>query len=333
MRNQNIISIFKQKLKKIKEVIEISKELKANFFHTFIDIIAARIKYKATPGDYKLYKFYQLSEAERNTFFTGGHNRILINKLNDVEYINHFSNKEIFNSIFNKYLKRQWCINKSISYSDFDTLTIDKKYLVYKPLNKSAGEGIEKIELSENNKREIYNYIVEKDMGLIEEFIIQHPQLSKLCENSVNTLRVVTINDNGRCHIVYTCLRMGVMNIVDNLYSGGILAAVSEVGIVCSNAYNLKGEEHARHPISGMEIKGFKIPYWEETLELIEAIYNIIPQIKYIGWDIAITQTGPIVVEGNARYPSHEVLELPYVDTKKGNKRILDKYLNPSYRT
>jgi hypothetical protein len=331
MRRIIFLSSIRRKSKKVKEVMGISRQLNTNFFATLIDVMKAKKKYKATPSDYNLFRFYQLSEEEKSTFFTGGYNEIVIRKMNRFDHMNIFNNKELFNSIFNEYLGRRWFINTKISYDEFIDLIEERKYLIYKPLTKSAGEGIEIVGLQECDAREIYDYITKKEIGLVEEYIVQHPRMSELCSNSVNTLRVVTINDNSKCDIIYTCLRIGNGKIIDNLYAGGLIAGVSKEGTVCTNAINLKGEEFIKHPISGKTINGFCIPFWKETEELAVKIYNIVPQVKYVGWDIAITQSGPILVEGNARYPSHEPLDLPFVSTKKGHKQLFDKYLSPTY--
>lgn len=321
-----------QKSKKLKEIYEISRFLKRNYFLVFADIIQSKILFKSTPSDYKLFKFYELSLKQRKTFFTAGLNKVIITKMNDPKYLDYFTDKVKFNNIFKKYLGRDWLFNKEMTPDDFMAFIKDKKSLIYKPSDMSAGEGVEKIDLTNKDTATLYALLYNKGTGLIEDFIIQHPLLATLSDRAVNTLRIITITDREKCHIVYTALRMGYGGITDNLYGGGIVAAVSQEGVVCTNAYNMKGDEFSHHPITGTIIKGFKLPFWEETTQLMKQVYNIVPQIKYVGWDVAITPIGPVLVEGNSRYPSHEPLELPLASAKKGNKHLFNKYLDPNYK-
>lgn len=37
---------------------------------------------------------------------------------------------------------------------------------------------------------------------------------------------------------------------------------------------------------------------------------QLIPQLGYIGWDIAVSETGPQLIEGN-EFPGHDILQMP----------------------
>lgn len=53
------------------------------------------------------------------------------------------------------------------------------------------------------------------------------------------------------------------------------------------------------HPVTGVAIEGFQIPYWPETLALVREASERHPQNRSIGWDIVITPEGPGLIEGN----------------------------------
>jgi hypothetical protein len=55
-----------------------------------------------------------------------------------------------------------------------------------------------------------------------------------------------------------------------------------------------------RHPDSGAPIEGFALPYWREVRELAITAHRTFPAMVSVGWDIAITASGPVLVEGNA---------------------------------
>ena len=53
--------------------------------------------------------------------------------------------------------------------------------------------------------------------------------------------------------------------------------------------------------------------------------YKRIPQVRYIGWDIAFTNNGPVMVEGN-EYPGYGLVQhFKLKDSKTGHlKEIKD---------
>ena len=110
--------------------------------------------------------------------------------------------------------------------------------------------------------------------------------------------------------------------IVNCEVTGGGLSACIDVstGTVLTDGVNANREFYKKHPITQKPIKGFVIPYWNEVLRLAQDIYDKVPGVNYIGWDIAITNNGPIVIEGNASWPSHRIWQVPYLREKHGKK-------------
>lgn len=284
-----------------------------------------KIKFKASFKDYYNFRFYELDDSKKRTYLTNGYNELLIKKYNNQDYVHTFSNKEEFNILFNKYLGRKWLINKKMNYKDFIKLVLFKKYVIYKPVDKTQGIGIEKIKVT-YPLRNMYNELVNKDYGLIEQFINQHNDLKKFSK-SVNTIRISTINDS-ECNIIYAGLRLGNGLVVDNFHAGGVIATINtDTGIVVTRAVDLNGKKYKYHPTSKKLIKGYKIPYFNKIIKLINEVYNIVPEVKYVAWDVAITNHGPILVEGNAVKPGYTVIQLPYVSVKKGMKYKINKFI------
>ena len=73
------------------------------------------------------------------------------------------------------------------------------------------------------------------------------------------------------------------------------------------------------HPVTGKAFEGFQIPYWEEILKLTEKALRKVDGINYVGWDIAITGKGPIIVEGNC-VPCPTIYESFFAYRKEGRK-------------
>ena len=72
-------------------------------------------------------------------------------------------------------------------------------------------------------------------------------------------------------------------------------------------------------------MKGFKIPQWEACVELVKEAALVVPEVRYIAWDVCITENyGPLLIEGNA-YPGQDVTQYPKLNlgTYKEFKKIL----------
>lgn len=154
----------------------------------------------------------------------------------------------------------------------------------------------------------------------IEELVVQHKELSKLNPNSVNTIRIFTYKQ--RC--IAAVIRMGIgERHVDN---GGVFAPLDiEYGIVVNGAYSLSytfniTECQTVHPTSGIFLPGFQIPFWKECVSMVEEASGLIKGIPLVGWDVAITESGPIIIEANSE-PEIPLLQIP---SKYGIRHLVE---------
>lgn len=115
----------------------------------------------------------------------------------------------------------------------------------------------------------------------------------------------------------------------DNACSGGIYAAIDiEKGVICTPAVSDDFEvQYYTHPSTGVQIPGFKIPMWEDVLKMIHSCYDALPYAKYVGWDIAISIDGPLIIEANCGCPAIELLQKPFVPLGEGKRAVFSKYL------
>lgn len=90
-------------------------------------------------------------------------------------------------------------------------------------------------------------------------------------------------------------------------------------------------DENARHsfemhPVTGTTIKGFKIPYFHEAVDMTREICEENDIHGYLAWDIAIGEDGPVLVEINGN-PGSSLLDLPYFGTTGKGKKAYMKEL------
>jgi hypothetical protein len=66
--------------------------------------------------------------------------------------------------------------------------------------------------------------------------------------------------------------------------------------------------ELQRHPLSGAPISGVALPFWKEFRELVSRAVHAFQVLPALGWDVAITPDGPVLVEANWMFGSPEQL-------------------------
>lgn len=318
--------------KAMRETIKkVQKENGKSKFSILLDMQKCARLYGAGYSDYYLLEFYNKMEEERNTYLTRGRNAKLYKKYCDMDYLHYFVNKDEFNERFEDYLKRDWIKVKGTDKEK--VFAFFKKHGIFmaKPIDNFGGVGIEKIETdSFASYDELYHYLTKEGSNYeLEEVIKQHEEVNKLYPNSINTIRVITIvtteddkpyisipkeereNAKLKCHVIYACCRIGNGKCIDNFTSGGMVTPLDEkTGVIKFAAMDKKKNVYENHPVTGCKIKGFKFPYWKEVLEMCEKASFEIPEIGYIGWDVAITPEGPVFVEGN-ELPGYNLYQLP----------------------
>lgn len=137
---------------------------------------------------------------------------------------------------------------------------------------------------------------------LIQERLRPHPILNAIVPDVCPTVRVLTLLDDSP-KLLGAALRLGNGKTpTDNLTGGGVAVRIDlERGFLGRVIQIAQGKPKFRedHPLTGRQITGIELPYWKETLELVKESSRKIPYLKVIGWDIGITDKGPLVIEIN----------------------------------
>jgi glutathione synthase/RimK-type ligase-like ATP-grasp enzyme len=211
-----------------------------------------------------------------------------------------FNNKLLFNKMYKKYLRRDFIDLNNATLDEFkDFLKIHNKIICKIPEG-TGGKGIQVISINKKtNIDKLYNKLIKDGLILVEEYLVQHEKMNELYDKSVNTLRVITFLDDNGVHILKTILKIGNGGFVDNFSSGGMYTFVDDKGKVFVPAIDEAGNVFDTHPISKTKIVGFEIPNFDEVYDLISKIGKVNDKVRYVGWDIALSQKGPILIEGN----------------------------------
>lgn len=141
---------------------------------------------------------------------------------------------------------------------------------------------------------------------LFESIVRQSAQMSELNPSSVNTVRVMTtLYPDGSAKVIAAWMKVGRLGkCVDNAGSGGNVDAgvnveTGEIMRPCRFDGWRKVTPITCHPDSGQKLDGFHIPGWAELKSQLEMFQQAYPWCKAVGWDVAITDEGPTVIEVN----------------------------------
>ena len=300
-------------------------------------LLATAERTGCTPTEFFLYRFYELTEEEQDTYYIAKYQKLFQKKYGvDKDFVALLYDKERTNNHFAEYVRRPWCVNTKVSFEQFCETFKETERVMYKPIAGHRGYGVEAIYLTPETMKDIYDRLVTYPEGVVEAFIKQHPEMCKLSPTSVNSLRFVTFSSNKKpvtpdgkmMDIAYSIVRFGREGaIVDNLHSGGMVANVDlETGCLATDGADRNGDMWITHPDTGVTIKGFKIPYFEEAREMVKEAIATRKVEGYIGWDIAISENGPMLLEVNDR-PGSDGLQTAPAQSKMGMKYLMEKYM------
>ena len=145
---------------------------------------------------------------------------------------------------------------------------------------------------------------------VITEYITMHKDLKVIYPESVNTIRILVINENGVSPMIGDAfMRIGSSStgVTDNVSFGGVFA---KVDIPTGRYYDGEQVENhvitkcPAHPDTGIPIEGI-LPHWDMVLDKVKDICRFMPQLEYMGFDIAITDDGFKVLEINVHQDLH----------------------------
>ena len=287
-----------------------------------IDMVFCSIKYGSGPYDYQEFEFYNLNSKERKTYLTRVKNNAIVRMFNDKEISKKFDDKVEFNKIFNEFLKRDWLYLNN-NYDEFAKFCAGKDDFIAKPVGGSGGEGIELIKVKQNKIKDTYDYLVSNNKLLVEEKIIQNERIGKLNKTSVNTFRIVSFFDGKETHILNVVFKIGNGGVTDNFSSGSMYTFVQD-GKIIVPAIDRDDNVFYEHPISKIKLVGYEIPNYEMAINLVKECAKKVPEVKYVGWDVAIRENDAVLIEGNC-FPGVYQIKPSFVSEKVGLVPVFEK--------
>lgn len=289
----------------------IHKETGKNRIFILVDMIGCMLKYGIGYLDYHVFGFAENRGKNRKTFMTMHHNIGLTRMVNNPKLYPIMNDKIQFLETYKDFIGRDWIDLRTSGADGLKSLCQKASTVFAKPLSDFGGTGVERITPNaDTDFNTLTARLLENNQYLVEEAVIQHSELNKLCPESVNTLRIVTLTLNGTSHYLYALLRVGSgHNHVDNISSGGMYTRIGAGGLLEFPAFCDKtGLYYDSHPVTQTTFKGFIVPMFDEAVTLCLNAAKVKPELAYIGWDVAITPDKPVLIEGNI-LPGYDMVQ------------------------
>ena len=148
---------------------------------------------------------------------------------------------------------------------------------------------------------------------LFQERIFPHPEIEAACGSGLGTVRIVTVSEDGRIYPLYSAWKITATDAVaDNFWRKGNLLAHIDVAtgelLRVRTGGGFRFEEVESHPETGARLLGWTLPDWERAVETVVDAHSLVHRVGIVGWDLALSSTGPTVIEANT-FPNHTLYQ------------------------
>lgn len=266
----------------------------------------AFIKDNWYPNEYFFFNYERLSEKGRKEFVPNREAHRFWVYANTEDAYQLTCDKWDTYLHFKKYYKRECLlVNKNEDEESFLSFAGRHARFIVKPSHGNLGNGVKIVDSPERNHRFFADLLSQYPTGFIaEELILQSKEFSEFHPSSVNTIRITTVRlSNGDIHIIHRPFaRFGQGGrCVDNGGNYGIFGGIDFNTGIINASIDERMNRYVIHPDSGKTILGFQIPRWEEAKALVVELANVLPDLNYCGWDLALTDEGWVMVEANGK--------------------------------
>lgn len=295
-----------------------------------IDSALSSFKYNISILDYFYFRFYSKEVFERKLWAGTGFMYEYQLRMNPLISRSVLADKIEFLQKLRKFTKRNFNTYEQL-VSDPTLLAkwlhVTSGKVVLKNSKGQVGAEVQVVVVTNYTEQSLLELMAIHKFDLIEEFVTQHDQLMALSASGLNTIRVISQIHANAVNILAARIRISINSPVDNLAAGNIACSIDlSTGRINGPGIfsDITKSSVDVHPVSLHKLYGFQIPFWNEVLKLVEDAASSIPENKSIGWDVAITNEGPLLIEGNHNW-CKLLWQLPVGRGLKGELEIFDK--------
>ncbi len=149
---------------------------------------------------------------------------------------------------------------------------------------------------------------------VFQSVVVQHSDLSAVAGTALGTIRVVTLASDDGPNVLYALWKIPAPDAMsDNFWQKGSMLA--ELNVETGNIVQVRRgsgmsvEQMTTHPSSDVAFDQVQIPLWDEVMALAKKAHSLSPENGILGWDIGVTQDGPVIIECNTN-PFHSLYQI-----------------------
>jgi hypothetical protein len=294
-----------------------------NPFLQLVDVVWHKLKINTYPSDYYRFGFYKKEKSWQEK-------RRYIGRLGSYYWPYESISLKDMILLTNKYIHKHLLIGMGLPTPEL-LATVGNDYavrtrddlksrlrswsfdIVIKPISSTGGRNVAVLKWDDGRFLGIRGDAWSEDLiwehirphlevgCLIERRVFNVGHTRKIAPRTLNTIRLVTIRTkDGKMHLPDRYMRFGVgEGQVDNIHAGGIQVFLDEKGETTQAFEDRCRRQITHHPDTGEPMVGFKADGYDESVALALRASKKFPMFGTIGWDIAFTEGGPVIIEGN----------------------------------
>lgn len=279
----------------------IAKENNKKKIEVYLDFFLNSLTRGIGYVDYLKGNYINLTNEQKEDYLNKKNYVKLVKYLNTRGYTMIFHDKVVFNRIFKDYIGRDFIDIREVGFKGFKKFIEGKENVFAKKHNSFGGDGVEKITI-DGDLKFIFNKLYNNKQYLIEDTLVQHDYLNEINPAAVNNVRLITLLKDGQVYVIFKTLRInGGSEEVISCHD--IYMTLDDDGRVLGNVVDDECNIYSKHPVTNFNFKGAKIPHMDKAIKLVKEAAKLVPEMRYVGWDVAITKKGAAIIEGN-NYPS-----------------------------
>ena len=296
---------WEKRLKKErKKAKDLCKNVPGDPKENYIDMMFCRLAYGFAAEEYITFQLKDKTPEERKAYVSDQQRFCNVYRMNDISDLQMFNDKAKTYELLKPYYKREAVsLSKKEDLPAFLEFVEKHPVFVKKNAMESVGRGVELIDMAalEVSPEEYFLSLIEEGKHILEEKIEQHPCMAQFNDSSLNTVRCIAFKTRHGVETPYCFARFGRNgSFVDNAGAGGVFAGINnKTGVIDTDAYDRSYVLYTEHPDTHVPFKGFRLPEWEEMLRIVREMSGQLENIRYVGWDMAYSDKGWAVVEGN----------------------------------
>jgi len=186
---------------------------------------------------------------------------------------------------------------------------------ILKHITMEAGEGIHVLEINDKailidgkpaDLREM-SVLLRPGIWLLQGFMQSHEAIRKVNSSALNTTRIVTMLDGGEPKYLAGFQAFAVNGESTDSWGRGSICVGIDIEREClleDGFYNLSIKDKsitAKHPDTGIVFRDYHIPHLKAAAELCIKAHKLLYFNFIVGWDVAITDDGPVIIEANEK--------------------------------